>query len=102
MTTRTPKAKVVKPKRKTHPASVPERRPQLAMPNVALVQTLLDRVRVLADVWSRYTAYFAVMTIIGIFALQVARTETIPWIAGLVVIAECLALMEMYIKSKSL
>lgn len=61
--------------------------------NVALMQTLLDRVLDRVDeitkIWGSYAAYVAVITIIGIVSLHFARPDTVFWIVALVGMAVC-------------
>jgi hypothetical protein len=67
-------------------------------PNATFVQALLDRVRTLSRIWSPYTAYVAVLTIIGIPALQFGRPESVVWMGSLLLLGISAPLIERLLK----
>jgi hypothetical protein len=93
MTARTRKSKTVKVVKRN------EVKTQVPATSVALTHSVLDRVGTLSKIWSPYTAYIAVLTILGMPSLQFARSESIVWIGGILLIAMVAPLIERVISS---
>jgi hypothetical protein len=63
-----------------------------------LTHGVLDRVGILARIWSPYTAYIAVLILLGIPSLHIARSESFVWAGSLLILlAMVLPLVERWL-----
>jgi len=73
-------------KRGLTPEILPQVAPQPGQ-SPALLRTVLDRVADLTSVWGPYQSYVAVLTIIGVCSLQLARADSVLPITTLTIAA---------------